>query len=274
MRPSRVKAKLARGEQVLLTTLHFTDPSVFEYTSLMGIDAIWMDLEHHGYTTETAMNLMRAARVGTSDILARPAKGEFMRMARLLEAGAQGIMYPRCDNAEEAREVVRWAKFAPLGTRGFDGGNADMPYCSMGVPEYIEAANRETWLMIQIEDPAALEHAEAIAAVPGVDILFLGVADFSILSGYPGEFQHPQTLAAMDRINAACEKHGKHWGTPCFGPDHARELLARGARVLPVGSDLGMLRKWLDGVQADYGPLGFTFDNRLTRPAPDAGASK
>src|SRR5947209_8624548 len=120
MRTSRIKAKLKRNEPVLLTTLHLIDPSLYELTSLIGFDGIWMDLEHHGYSVETATALMRAARVGGADILARPAKGEFMRVGRLLEAGAQGIMYPRCADAAEAREVVRWSKFAPLGQRGFD----------------------------------------------------------------------------------------------------------------------------------------------------------
>ncbi|MEY5016162.1 MAG: 4-hydroxy-2-oxo-heptane,7-dioate aldolase, partial [Verrucomicrobiota bacterium] len=76
MRNSVIKSKFRRGEPILATTLHFTDPSVFELTSLMGFDAIWMDLEHHGYSVETASNLMRAARIGASDIIARPAKGE------------------------------------------------------------------------------------------------------------------------------------------------------------------------------------------------------
>src|SRR5688500_9068752 len=98
MRTSRIKAKLSRGEPVLVTTLHLTDPSLFELASLLGFDGIWMDLEHHGYSVETASNLMRATRVGGTDIMARPAKGEFMRLGRLLEAGAQGILYPRCDN--------------------------------------------------------------------------------------------------------------------------------------------------------------------------------
>src|SRR5215216_4503605 len=123
MRCSKIKAKLVADEAALCVQLHLTDPSVFELTSLMGFDGIWMDLEHHGYSVETAGQLMRAVRVGSSDIIARPAKGEFMRMGRLLEAGAQAIMYPRCDSPEEAAEVVRWAKFAPLGARGFDGGN-------------------------------------------------------------------------------------------------------------------------------------------------------
>src|SRR5690349_6895392 len=177
MRPSRIEAKLARNEPALLVSLHLTDPSTYELTSLMGFDGIWMDMEHHGYSLETAMTLMRAARVGGSDVMVRPAKGEGMRMARMLEAGAQGIMYPRCSDAREAAQVVQWTKFAPLGKRGFDGGNPDMPYCSMSIDRYVKAANEETFLVIQIEEPQAADNAREIAEVEGVDVLFLGPAD-------------------------------------------------------------------------------------------------
>src|SRR5260221_5768528 len=141
MRPSRIKAKLKRNEPVLLPMLHLTDGAVYELASLLGFDGIWMDLEHPGTSVETASTLMRAAGVGVADVLCRPAKGEFLRISRMLEAGAQGIMYPRCDNAAEAREVVRWAKFAPLGQRGIDGSNADVPYSSMPLVDYLRAAN-------------------------------------------------------------------------------------------------------------------------------------
>jgi 4-hydroxy-2-oxoheptanedioate aldolase len=110
-----VKAKLQQGEAALIVCCHFIDPSVYELVSLLGFDGIWLDLEHHATSDETAAALMRAARVGASDVIARPAKGEFMRMGRLLEAGAQGIMYPRCESPQEAAELVRWAKFAPQG---------------------------------------------------------------------------------------------------------------------------------------------------------------
>src|SRR3954466_11505140 len=108
MRPSKIKAKLKRHEPVLLTTLHYFDPSLYEMTSLLGFDGIWLDLEHHGTGVETAMTLLRAARVGNADVMVRPGKGEFMRMGRLLEAGAQGILYPRCSGPDEARDVVTW----------------------------------------------------------------------------------------------------------------------------------------------------------------------
>ncbi|MFM9963525.1 MAG: HpcH/HpaI aldolase family protein [Planctomycetaceae bacterium] len=187
MRNSRIKAKLSKNQPVLLTSLHYSDPSLYEMTSLMGFDGIWLDLEHHHHSVETANTLLRAARVGSSDVMVRPAKGEFMRMGRILEAGATGIMYPRCDNAAEAREVVRWSKFAPMGQRGIDAANPDNPYCLMPLVEYLKAANEQTFIVIQIEDPSALAQVDEIAAVPGVDIIFFGPGDFSILSGIPGQ---------------------------------------------------------------------------------------
>jgi 4-hydroxy-2-oxoheptanedioate aldolase len=264
MRPSRIKAKFARNEPVLLTQLHFTDPSVYELTSLLGFDGIWMDMEHHGYSVETAGTLMRAARVGSADVMVRPAKGEYMRMGRILELGAQGIMYPRCADAAEAAEVVRWSKFAPLGTRGFDGGNPDMPYCAMEIADYIRAANRETFVVIQIEDAEALEHARAIAAVEGVDALCFGPADFSILSGIPGQFDHPRLRDAQRRIAEAAKSAGKDWGQPVGSIEQARQLMSMGARFFCYGADIVHVLQALQKAQQVFKPLGFTFDSRLT----------
>jgi 4-hydroxy-2-oxoheptanedioate aldolase len=263
MRTSKIKAKLARNEPVLLTTLHLTDPSLFELTSLMGFDGIWMDMEHHGYGLETALTLMRAARVGGADIMVRPAKGEFMRMGRMLEAGAQGILYPRCDDAAEARQVVTWSKFAPLGKRGFDGGNPDMPYCSMPLDQYIRAANEQTFVVIQIEDRHALENAQAIAEVEGVDALFFGPADFSILSGVPGQFDHPQVQGAIRHIAEAARRAGKHWGMPTGSVEQTQQLMELGARFLCHGADIVMIKNGLEQILRQFAPLGFTFAGRL-----------
>lgn len=263
MRRSRVKAKLRRNEPVLITVLHLTDPSLFELTSLMGFDGIWMDMEHHTYSVETAAGLMRAARVGVTDIVARPGKGEYMRMLRMLEAGAQGIMYPRCDGPEEAAEVVRWAKFAPLGTRGFDGGNPDMPYCTMPFEQYIREANEETFVIIQIESREALDRADEIAAIDGVDILMLGPADFSILSGIPGQFDHPLIHEARQKLATAAQRHGKHWGCPSSGPEMTRQLLDMGARFICHMADIVLVKNGLEQIQKNFAPLGFTFENRL-----------
>ena len=260
MRKSKVKAKLRRGEPVLLTTLHFTDPSLYEMTSLMGFDGVWMDMEHHGYSLETAMTLMRAARVHTADIMVRPAKGEFMRLGRMLEAGAQGLMYPRCDDEHEARELVSWAKFAPLGRRGFDGGNPDMPYCTMGFNEYLQQANDETFLVVQIESEEALGRVGEIAAVPGVDVLFFGPGDFSILAGIPGQFDHPKITEAMREISRAAAAAGKNWGMPTGTVDRTREIMDMGARFICHGADLIMVKSAQEAIRNNFAPLGFTFD--------------
>lgn len=271
MRPSRVKAKWRQGQPVVGVALSFTDPVVYELTSLLGFDFIWMDLEHHPLSVETAGNLVRAARVGRSDVLCRPAKGEFLRMGRLLELGAHGVMYPRCQSAEEAREVVSWAKFAPQGRRGFDGGNADCPYCLTDLPTYVRQANEETWLVVQIEDPQALERVDDIAAVEGVDALILGPADFSILAGIPGQFDHPLIDEALRTIAAAAERHGKIWGVPTGTPQRLRELLDRGARWLTCGCDLIWVKEGLEAARQNLTRWGLLPERPPSPSSPGEG---
>jgi 4-hydroxy-2-oxoheptanedioate aldolase len=253
MRKSNILAKIAQGRVALATTLHLIDPSLFEMTALMGFDGIWMDMEHHGYSLETAASLMRAARVGRgSDIIARPGKGEFMRMARMLEAGATGIMYPRCDGVEEAREVVRWAKFAPLGERGFDGAGADAPYCMTPMSDYIAQANAETFVLIQMEEPRAVEQADAIAALPGVDMIMLGPADFSVLTGIPGRFDHPSIDAAVRAISSAAKKAGKKWASTCGSLEQARRMIDLGCSLILHGADIVMVKNGLEDIRRTF----------------------
>jgi 4-hydroxy-2-oxoheptanedioate aldolase len=271
MRKSIVKAKWAKQEAAVGVACHLMDPQVFELVGLLGFDFIWMDMEHHFYSLETAAQMMRAARVGNVDIMCRPAKGEFMQMSRMLEAGAHGILYPRCESAAEAREVVRWAKFAPQGTRGFDGGNPDMPYCTMDFTQYIRQANDETWIIIQIEDPQALSQVEEIAAVPGVDAVMLGPADFSILSGIPGQFDHPKIHDALLQLKAACDKHGKAWGAPAGNPQRIKQLLDLGARWTTCGCDLIWVKTGLEQAKRDLAALGVGSPNWVEGDARYSG---
>jgi 4-hydroxy-2-oxoheptanedioate aldolase len=258
MRYSRIKAKLNRNEPALCTTLTLADPVVFELTSLMGFDGIWLDLEHHGHSVESAARLIRAARVGRSDVVARPAKGELMRMGRLLEAGAQAIMYPRCESAAEAAEVVRWAKFAPLGQRGFDGANADADYGRVGMAEYVAHANRETLVIVQVENQRAVDNAEAIAAVPGVDLIMLGPGDFSILEGVNSS-DDVRIEQATRTIAAAARNAGKHWACTTGSLEAARRSLDLGSKLIFFGADISFIRLSLEKIQTDFGELGFTF---------------
>jgi 4-hydroxy-2-oxoheptanedioate aldolase len=244
MHRSRIKQKFAERRPAFGTTLHLSEPALYEMVASLGFDAIWIDLEHHGHSVERAADLMRAARAGgPTDIIARPAKGEFMRMGRLLEAGAHGIMYPRCDNADEAAEVVRWAKFAPLGERGCDAAGADSDYMAHPLPDYIRGANENTFLIIQLEDPRAVEHAEAIIALDGVDMLMLGPGDMSVLIGEPGRIDHPTVVAARERIAAAATAAGKGWAVTSPSTEFSREMAARGASLIFQGSDVPFLRQ-------------------------------
>jgi len=262
MGTSRVLKKLRAGETAVGVALHLTDPSVFEMASLMGFDAIWMDMEHHFYSLETAAGLMRAARVGGADVVARPGKGEFMRMGRMLEAGARGIMYPRCDGPDEAREVVKWAKFAPLGKRGFDGSGPDVPYMLKPMCRYLHDANEQTFVLIQLEEPHAIDEAEAIAAVPGVDMLMLGPADFSVLTGIPGDFAHPSVTAAMESIARAAANTGKCWAATCGTLEQARRAREMGARLIFHGCDILFVKQGLERIRETLGKeMGLTFES-------------
>lgn len=269
MRPSQICKKLREGQPVLVTTIHLMDAMAYEMASLMGFDGLWIDLEHHAHSLETAQAMMRAARIGASDIVARPAKGEFMRMGRVLEAGAQGILYPRCDNAQEAAELVEWAKFPPQGSRGLDGCGADNPFSFSPPREYTKFANANTFLAAQIEDPAALDHVEEIASVPGIDVIFLGPADFSAMAGHMGEFDHQVVRDAERRIAEGAKKHGKAWGRPAANPAEAQRLLDMGAQFFVHGVDLLLVKQGWERMQQEFAETGFTFANRFASPAGD-----
>jgi 4-hydroxy-2-oxoheptanedioate aldolase len=133
----------------------------------------------------------------------------------------------------------------------------------MPVAEYVRAANEQTFIVVQIEDAAALAQARAIAEVDGVDALFLGPADFSILGGFPGQFDHPRLQEALHHIADAAKQAGKHWGTTSGSVEQTKRLLDLGARFVCHGADIIMVKNGLEQIQRQFGSLGFTFTNRL-----------
>ena len=252
MRPSKVK-KIWKEEGLALGTLvKSTDPVHTEVLSQMGFDFLWYDLEHSDKSVETFSNLCRASRVGEVDVLARPARWESMRMGRLLEAGAHGIMYPRCESAEEACEVIRWAKFSPLGERGFDGGSADNNFGSYPAGDYTQSANQESWILIQIESPAALPHVREIAEIEGVDGIFFGPGDFSLLSGKPGQIKDEEVLNAATQIAKDTRAAGKVFGTLVFDADHSKFMQDAGAQLLIHGADIVYYKSAYTDLLAEY----------------------
>ena len=133
----------------------------------------------------------------------------------------------------------------------------------MPIDEYIRVANEQTFVGIQIEDEDSLSHAEEMAAVDGVDFLFLGPGDFSILSGVAGQMDHPKIQNAMETIANAAKNTGKNWGRPVGSLEQAKTLIDMGARIIGGGADVVFLRKGLDNMQEEYGKLGFSFESSL-----------
>ncbi len=259
MRTSRVKNRWAQDKCVLATVAHFTDPQSAELIGLMGIDCLWIDLEHQPIGMSEFENMARAARVNNMDVMARPAKGEFMRMCRLIEAGANVIMYPRCESAEEARQIVHHTKFPPLGERGFFSASPDNPYCLTPMKDYLRKANEQTVLLAQIESPNAVTQARAIAEVEGIDMLFFGPGDFSVMAGVPGDFDSPIVQQAVAETAKQALAAGKRFGTLVPNTEYAKRMIDLGASMITYGGDLHFVRDALFDIRQAFGELGVAF---------------
>jgi 4-hydroxy-2-oxoheptanedioate aldolase len=272
MKTSRVKKRWREGKPVLATVAHFTDPQSAELIGLMGIDCLWIDLEHQPIGMAEFEEMVRAARVSRMDVMARPAKGEFKRAARLIEAGTNVLMYPRCESAAEAHALVQACKFPPLGDRGFFSASADNPYCLTPAAEYIRQANEEIVLLAQIESPSAVKEARSIADVDGIDMLFFGPGDFSLISGVVGQLDHPLVRAGMVETARQALAAGKRFGTLVTNLDQAKQALDLGASLLTYGGDLHFVRAALWDIKKQFGPLGFEFNPTDYGTAPSAAA--
>jgi 4-hydroxy-2-oxoheptanedioate aldolase len=137
----------------------------------------------------------------------------------------------------------------------------------MPMPPYLKAANQQTLLIVQLESPAALDQAEAIAKVPGVDVLMLGPGDLSVMAGIPYQFDHPLITNAYHRIAEAALCAGKWWGTVSGTPEHTQRLLDLNAKFICHGCDLIQVKQGMELIQQRYSALGFTFENRLAAEA-------
>ena len=123
---------------------------------------------------------------------------------------------------------------------------------------------QQTFIIIQLEEQQAIDQADEIAAVEGIDILFLGPGDYSSLSGFPGQMDHPQLMKATEQVAAAAKRAGKVWGRPASSAAEARRFMEMGARYITYGSDFTLLKKSLEQIQAQFGSEGFSFDNQLS----------
>lgn len=238
MTKSRVLQKLRSGEIVRVAGIgRVTDPWLAEVVGRMGYDVIWFDLEHRAYGYDKIDPLSLACRATAIDLMVRVRKTSYDSPMRALEFGANGIMVPHCQTADEARQWVDWVRFPPLGRRGLDGVGADADFGLADTREHILHANREVFLALQIEDKEAVEHIEEIASVPGVDLLFIGPGDLSVSLGVPLQFDHPLVNKAIERIACAAAKADRSWGGATANPVAAQKLVDMGARMITLGAD-------------------------------------
>ena len=217
--------------------MNLSDPRIIELCGLAGASAVWICNEHVGNDWLNLENQIRAAKLYDVDTIVRVEKGSYSDYVKPFEADATAIMVPHVKTAEEARQIVEMTRFHPLGRRPVDGGNADGRYCQISITEYMAHSNSERLLIFQIESPEALENVEAIAAVPGYEILLFGPGDFSHLIGKAGQVNAPEVVAARKRVAAAAKKHGKHMMAP--GMMAPRPVLeAEGYRIFTLGADV------------------------------------
>ena len=257
MTKSRLLRKLRDGDFVRVAGINrVTDPWLVELAGRVGFDVIWFDMEHRPYGYDVVGPLSLACRATGVDLMVRILKTGYTSPMRVLELGANGTMVPHCRSAEEARQWVEWTKYPPLGKRGFDNAGVDADYALGDSIEYLRHANEETFLVLQIEDKEAVDCVDEIAAVDGVDLLFIGPADLTISYGVPMQKEHPVVQHAMDKVANAAAKAGKWWGTVTNTPEAAQKELDRGARMVTCVNDHFLLAYGMQNAYKEFANIG------------------
>lgn len=236
-RKNRIIEKLRRDELVTSLKINCTDSIPVEIAAMCGADCIWLDMEHCAVDYNEVGKQILAAKAHGAEVIVRTPRGAYSNLTRPLELDASGVMVPHVMGYEDAKHVVYYTKFHPVGRRPIDGGNADGKYGLLDMAEYIQYSNQEKLTIIQIEDCEALEEVEKIAALDGIDMLFFGPADFSQSIGMPTQIANQRTMDAKRKVAEVARAHGKFAGT-VGGPENLKELYDMGYRFINFGADV------------------------------------
>jgi 2-dehydro-3-deoxyglucarate aldolase/4-hydroxy-2-oxoheptanedioate aldolase len=215
-----------------------------------GVDFAVFDMEHSGIDLERVCDLIAWSNACSFTPFVRVPQGLYHFLARVMDAGAMGVMVANVETAEEARAIVDAAKYAPLGKRGVGLGTAHTGYVMPDPEQYFRDSNRTTVVICQIESETGVRNADAIAAVDGVDVLWVGHFDLTQSMGIPAQFHHERFLSALESVAAAARKHGRALGIQPGSYEQACEWMALGFNVISWQNDIAIYREALQsGVQ-------------------------
>ncbi|MDE0769420.1 MAG: aldolase/citrate lyase family protein [Opitutaceae bacterium] len=235
-----IRKRALRGDKLIGSFLNTGSPILAEVAGRSGLDWCQLDMEHGSGSWEMLANqLMALEGTGAAPIVRLPGLDPVC-FKRALDLGAHGVMIPNLNTADEARKAVSYSRFPPHGVRGVASMNRGAHYGAK-FAERLETGHENTFVVVQIESPTAVENVDEIAAVDGVDALFVGPMDLSVSMGIPREFTHPYFLDATRKVVDAANRHNKASGILAFGAAEIAATYARGFTLVAVGSDGGMV---------------------------------
>ena len=250
-RPNQLKASLRNGKRSFGIWLQSGCPTFAEIAALAGFDFFIMDQEHGSGGLREAVDGMRAAACAPATAVIRVQSSDPTYLRRLVDAGIEGILVPMVDSARQAREIVEACRFPPRGRRG---NAADITRSSnFGlIPDYLDRADDNLLIAVQIETAAAVQNAGEIAEVEGVDLVFIGPNDLSGSIGLAGRTGAPEVEAAIAEVMAAARAAGKPLGTVPRDGKTWQALFDEGFSLIATGSDIYFFRKGAADLVADW----------------------
>jgi len=252
MRNSRVLQKLRAGEVVSCLKVNFGDAQASELAAMAGFDCLWVDREHLAQDWSVVAAHTWATKAHDTDLMVRVPRGSYSDYIKPLEMDATGILVPHVMGVEDAKKVIEMTRFHPLGQRAIDGGSADGAYTRMDFQDYLRHSNEQKFIALQIEDVAAMNELEGIAALEGYDMLFFGPGDFSQSIGAPGQWTHPDLIAARKKVAEVARKYGKFAATS-GGIQHLPDFISMGYQFVNVGADVVGLSQYCNDLQEKFG---------------------
>jgi 2-keto-3-deoxy-L-rhamnonate aldolase RhmA len=252
MRTNTVKQALKEGKtQFGCNTSMLRSPEVPRILAAAGLDWSYLDSEHGGFDLETLQDLIRAANEAGLCPIVRVADLQYPLVARALDCGAQGVLFPRVESPELLERAISWTRFPPEGVRGYGLQPTHVGYEAVGMPDIIAHSNANTMVVLQIETRTALERIDELLSVPKIDAVMIGPADLSISLGVAGQFEHPTLVAAIEKIRDVCIRHGIAPGIHMRSLKLVQYWRDRGMLFLSCNSEIGfMLEKATETVAA------------------------